>query len=251
MRLMGQFFMLPMTIFRYGMDMFMNAMQGMRAMTDHGAGVVVAPRMPASGSFAPVAPEIKPPDFTADRPNSGSTRIKNEEEKPLNENTNFCKPNNDGGKCLVLWRYKVLFIKRDLEHAFAEDEDLISDDVQDITAWKIAEFIQKLGQRVIKVPPAWINKRKGPLEYWRISDEDEPPVSYEAAYKAYRDGDDVWLIGLPEDDKRHLRLYSQELARYTRQDTTYEEDQIKVLEQIRDNLAVKNQPVRGGPPAKP
>lgn len=255
MRLMGQFLMLPLTVFKYGFEAMANAMQGLQTVTNQNMGFPTAPRpQPFSPLGLRAVPEPKPQELMPNQVKIGSRRITNEEEHPLNENTNFCKP-TDGGKCLVLWRYKVLFIKRDLEHAFAEEEDLVPDDVQDITAWKIAEFIQRLSQREVRVPSSWVNKRKGPLEYWRIGDDDDSPASYDAAQRAAKAGDDIWLIGLPEDDKRHLRLFSQELARYTREKATYEEDQIRVLEQIRDNLAVKNQrePVREGPrtPAKP
>src|SRR5215510_14630490 len=56
---------------------------------------------------------------------------------------------------LKLIRYKVLFVKRDLEYAFPEKEELVSEntDASGYTAWKIAEFIQKL--RETPIPEKW------------------------------------------------------------------------------------------------
>ena len=47
---------------------------------------------------------------------------------------------------LKLVRYKILFVKRGYEHAFEEQEELVSDnmDASAYTAWKVAEFIQKM-----------------------------------------------------------------------------------------------------------
>jgi hypothetical protein len=47
---------------------------------------------------------------------------------------------------LKLVRYKILFVKRNYEHAFREHETLVSDDLDSasFSAWKVAEFIQGL-----------------------------------------------------------------------------------------------------------
>ena len=120
-------------------------------------------------------------------------------------------------KQLKLVRYKILFIKRDYEHAFPEVEELVSDSMDEsaYTAWKIAEFIQRLAKRQTKVPPAW--KKYPPDE------------------EHYRDGD--ILLGFPESDKKYLRVYFEVLDRYERESFRYEERQIEVLEEIRDRIS--------------
>jgi hypothetical protein len=245
----GQFLMIPIAAFMYGVEMLVRSIQGMQQVTNQGIEVMVGPNtFPGRAGAASGPAENPASDFTNSNINAAKNPTINEEEKTLNENAKYCNPTQDycdpqdEGQCLILWRYKVLYIKRDLEHAFAEEEDLISSDVTDITAWKIAEFIQQLSGRHIKVPTSWIKGRKGPLEYWRIGKQQEAPASYDEALDAYEDHEHVWLVGLPEDDKRYLRLYSQELARYTREKARYKEEQIEVLKEIRDNLAHRSLP---------
>jgi hypothetical protein len=125
-----------------------------------------------------------------------------------------------GENILKLVRYKILFIKRDYEHAFQEVEELVSDNTDETgyTAWKIAEFIQRLAKRETRVPGSW---KSYPVN--------EPPPTL-----PYRDGD--ILLGLPEKDKKFLRVYYEVLHRYDRESFRYEERQIEVLEEIRDRL---------------
>lgn len=120
---------------------------------------------------------------------------------------------------LKLVRYKVLFVKREYEHAFAEREDLVSDNLDGnaFTAWKVAEFIQELGRGATEVPAKW--REKG----------------YPAA--GHRRGGA--LVGLAEEDKKYLRVYYEVLERYPREKFKYEEQQIRVLEQIRDAVEEK------------
>ena len=63
---------------------------------------------------------------------------------------------------LKLVRYKVLFVKREYEHAFEEQEDLVSENLDGaaFTAWKTAEFIQRLAEMETRVPEKWGS-------YWR------------------------------------------------------------------------------------
>ena len=128
-----------------------------------------------------------------------------------------------GKDMLKLVRYKILFIKRDYETAFPEREELVADsmDATGYTAWKIAEFIQRLGEyREIRVPAKWNG--------YPENREQEPPVP------PYRDGN--ILLGLPEDDKKYLRVYFEVLDRYDREEAKYEQQQINVLKEIRDRI---------------
>ncbi|HEY7494183.1 MAG TPA: hypothetical protein VIH59_24160 [Candidatus Tectomicrobia bacterium] len=121
---------------------------------------------------------------------------------------------------LKLVRYKILFVKRDLEYAFKEQEELVHEniDAADYTGWKIAEFIQKLDKEAI--PEKWLDK-----DYPRKANKGE------------------MIKSLREDDKKYLRVYYEVLERYTRERFRYEERQIEVLEDIRDRLPDRS---RGG-----
>jgi hypothetical protein len=44
------------------------------------------------------------------------------------------------------------------------------------------------------------------------------------------------LTGLPDEDKKYLRIYFEVMDRYPREKFKYEEEQISVLEGIRDEL---------------
>ena len=122
---------------------------------------------------------------------------------------------------LKLVRYKILFVKREYEHAFPEREDLVSEnmDTGAFTAWKIAEFIQDLARGDTAVPAKWVDKSYPPSEF-------------------VKDGK---VTGLRADDEKYLRVYFEVLERYPRQKFKYEEQQIRVLEQIRDALAKKGE----------
>lgn len=123
---------------------------------------------------------------------------------------------------LKLVRYKVMFVRREYEVAFPEREDLVPDnlDGSSFTAWKIAEFIQELQRGETLVPPKWANKN-----YPNNPDPPDPPFQ--------KDGK---LFGLPPEDKKYLRVYYEVLDRYPREKFKYEEQQIRILEEIRDKL---------------
>jgi len=156
---------------------------------------------------------------------SGTTETIYEEVYPLTMNAN-CSPGQEKDlhdDMLKLVRYKVLFVRREYEVAFPEQEDLVSDNMDGsaFTAWKIAEFIQNLGTKDsasvpashTRVPQKWIDKRYAE-EYWK----------------------DGYLTGIPHEDKKYLRVYYEVLERYPREKFKYEEQQIRVLEEIRDKL---------------
>src|SRR4051794_35264435 len=105
---------------------------------------------------------------------------------------------------LKLVRFKVLFVKRGYEHAFPEQEALVWDNIDGpaFTAWKVAEFIQSLARRTTHVPHAW--------------GQAYPPADSHGRHGAhYREGD--ILLGLPEDDKKYLRVFYEVLERYHRE----------------------------------
>ena len=123
---------------------------------------------------------------------------------------------------LRLIRYKVLFLKRDLEVAFPEQEELVAEDMpkDGFISWKIAEFIQAMARGEVPQPGKWKEK-------------DYPS---NAAGGNVENGN---VLALPDKDKRFFRVYCQVLACYDRERMNYERDQIDVLKEIRDAIKEK------------
>lgn len=117
---------------------------------------------------------------------------------------------------LKLVRYKILFVRREYEIAFPEQEDIVSDNMDGdaFSAWKVAEFIQDLHAGETPIPMRWVEQNYPPPEF--------------------RNG--RFLNGIPHEDKKYLRVYFQVLERFPREKFKYEEQQIRVLEEIRDRV---------------
>jgi hypothetical protein len=113
---------------------------------------------------------------------------------------------------LKLVRYKILFVKRDSENAFGEQEELVSGnmDASAFTARKIEEFLQKMQAGEVDA----LGKLK----------------DYDAKYR--QDGK---LIGLDKADKKYLRVFYEVLERYPREKLKCEEDQLKLLRKMMPN----------------
>ena len=224
-RVFGQLLMLPMAAFVYGIEMLIKTMQGVQQVSNQGMEVMTGSQAQINGlpetRAAPAAPvEQSPPvpgnNITA--PYSGTTEIIFKEEKPLSNNGDQASGRDKDlhDDMLKLVRYKVLFVRREYEYAFPEQEDLVSDNMDGsaFTAWKIAEFIQDLHRQTTRVPLKWKDKNYPPREFIK----------------------DGYLNGIPHEDKKYLRVYFEVLERYPREKFKYEEQQIKVLEEIRDQL---------------
>jgi hypothetical protein len=65
---------------------------------------------------------------------------------------------------LKLVRFKVLFLKNNLEAAFKEEEELVTEEVtkEGFISWKIAEFIQKMGRGEVRQPSRWYEENNYP-----------------------------------------------------------------------------------------
>ncbi len=128
---------------------------------------------------------------------------------------------------LKLVRYKILFVKRNYEHAFPEQEDLVYDnmDGNSFTAWKVAEFIQELAK---------VKSEKTPEGRARVG------FRVPGSWKTYPDADkfvfDGYLTGFPHEDKKYLRVFYEVLERFPREKFRHDERQIEVLEDIRDRM---------------
>jgi hypothetical protein len=127
------------------------------------------------------------------------------------------------GDDLKLVRYKLLFVKRDYEVVFYEAEDLVAEDMDEksFAAWKTAEFIQRLGEKKTPVPRRW---------------KDYPPEKSKDGHITYVTmvNNRKVLVGLPDDDKKFLRVYLEVLDRYPREESKYDKDQVDVLRGIRE-----------------
>jgi hypothetical protein len=225
MRLFGQMVMLPFTVFVQGMELVIKTIQGIQRTTDEGMNVMVG-EMTQSPSTAWGSQN--------DLASSGTSSVTDgviEDDAATNakEKNNMDDRDLSDDKKLKLVRYKILFIKRDLEVAFPEVEELVSDSMDDTayTAWKVAEFIQRLDETA--VPRKWGGGTNS-------ADDPTYPVDSRGNVLAQFQGG-RWVINrLPEDDKKYLRVYFEVLDRYDREEFKYHEREIKVLEEIRDRI---------------
>jgi hypothetical protein len=218
--LVGEIFLLPLRTVLYGMEMLLDTMRGMPRTGDREASAASAE--PLSTAREPWSPR---PLSSATAPAPCSVAAPQPEPKE----TPMLDKDLSDANVLKLVRYKILFIKRDYEHAFPEQEDLVSDPMDDsaFTAWKIAEFIQTLGRGEVPIPRKWA---------------DEYPHQAE-----YRKGGK--LLGLDDGDKKYLRVYFEVLDRFPREKFKHDEEQIKVLKKIHGTLqesSVTQQEIKRG-----
>jgi hypothetical protein len=239
MRLLGQMIKLPIAAFVYGMEILVKAMKDIQKTADQSVDTMVngiaqgfsgAPDCQSDLTIDAIVSEVdRAADHTPGSQGSlthgarASGIVADDAKATLKEERKMADTNLSDDR-LKLVRYKILFVKRDYEHAFSEVEELVSDNLTPTayTAWKIAEFIQTLARGTTDVPKKWTD-------------------GYPKDYR--KDGK---LIGFPEDDKKYLRVYYEVLDRYVREPFKYEEEQIDVLKEIRDKLgnikAYKDEP---------
>jgi len=230
-QVLGQFLMLPFTVFVYGIEVLIKTMQSIQQVSNQGMEVMAGPRSQFTGQpevrAAPTVPVEQEPTIhiASNDATSGKTETTFHKEEQLlstdgNSADGLDKDLHDD--MLKLVRYKVLFVRREYEVAFPEREDLVSDNMDGsaFTAWKIAEFIQELQRGITDVPTKWVSKG-----YPKNPAPPAPPYQ--------KDGK---LLGLPPEDKKYLRVYYEVLERYPREKFKYEEQQIRVLEEIRNKL---------------
>lgn len=119
---------------------------------------------------------------------------------------------------LKLVRYRVLFVKREYEAVFDDQTEVIEDNMDGsaLTAWKVAEFMKTLQDKGRQIPTKW-------------------PSTYP---KGFRDQPaDGLFNGLPDEDKKYLRVSYEVVERYPRERLKYEENQLKILEDIATGIA--------------
>ena len=212
----GQMLFIPFRMLLYGMEMLIDAMRGLQKVTDRGMKLIAgnATQQPAPPSPAELA--------AAQALTSDSSAPWRGVETITEETDSMDKDLNDD--MLKLVRYKILFVKREFEHAFQEHEELVSDNMESsaYAAWKVAEFIQSLAKKETVIPGKWGTY---------------PDQKSDGRHKYREEINGKWILtGLPEDDKKYLRVFYEVLERYPREKLKYEEDQLKVLREIRDKM---------------
>jgi hypothetical protein len=212
----SQMLKLPFEAFVFSMEMLLKTIHGIQKITYQGIDATISEivQPPSDRSGSESGPTSDVPDGTIGDSAETMHQTTQEEEGKMAD-----KDLHDD--MLKLVRYKILFVKRDYEYAFKEEEELVPDntDAAAFTAWKIAQFIQRLQHEdtpelQVRVPAKW---------------KDYPP--YE---ERYRVGDT--LKGLPDDDKKYLRVFYEVLERYPRERFKYEEEQIDILKEISATL---------------
>jgi hypothetical protein len=202
--LLSRMVRLPLMAVVYGMEMFVKTVHGLQTLTGQSVEALTGTAGPPPSPPA-AAPAPAPPAATAPGNSVRTTEEVTKEQRKMPD-TNL---NDD---MLKLVRYKILFIKRDYEVAFTEQEDLVYDNMDDtaFTAWKIAEFIQAL---------------------------DHTPIPKRWEAKSYPRKDPGGMIHkLPEDDKKFLRVYYEVMQRYVREKFKADERKVEVLEKIESIL---------------
>jgi hypothetical protein len=220
MQFLSQLMKLPLEAFVFSMEMLVKSMQGLQSIAYQGIDTIVGGAVQTSGhrpgSQSDLTNDVI--DGTIQDSAEPMSQTTQEGEKAMAEMDLRDRDHDRDEDYLKLVRYKILFVKRDYEHAFDEMEELVTEemDAAAYTAWKVAEFIQRLqqehGEKRVKVPEKWKNY---------------PPDGYIVG---------GYLKGFPDEDKKYLRVYFQVLERYRREPFKYEEQQIEVLKEIRDRM---------------
>jgi hypothetical protein len=226
MQFFGQLMKLPLEAFVYSMEMLVQTMRGIQHLAYQGMDMMADRNVQASADVSSSKSTI--PEVTYDVPevthavSEGISRGRTEAMQVTiaEEERRMSDKDLRDEKVLKLVRYKILFVKRDYEYPFPEQEELVAENMDEAsyTAWKIAQFIQNLKETPI--PKKW-------------EDKNYPPVKLESPPASRTPG---MINELPEDDKKYLRVYYEVLQRFPREEFKYEQRQIEVLEEIRDRM---------------
>jgi hypothetical protein len=214
MHLLGQMFMLPFTIFVYGMEAFVQTIKGFQRAADQGMDVMAGGATPPR-DFS--LTENHPADQTVERISNPSPQGG---QRDINVSTTTSTSDSKVGDAGA----------SDKETIEMNDRNLSDDQLKLVrfkmtgeafTAWKVAEFIQELGKGITEVPAEWSRDDQGKPKYPK-----EPGALTMKDSKWY-------LMSFPEKDKKYLRVYYEVLDRYVREE---EDDEVVVLKEIRDAI---------------
>jgi hypothetical protein len=219
----------PLAAFTYGLEILVESMRMMQQVADRGTGFISGP--------IPVIPETSSeqgsgPPSSASASEVPDTQTTQKETRKMrdtdlsNRQDIDCKPDCE---ILKLVRYKILFVMRDYECAFPEEEELVADELTDtaFTAWKIAEFVQRLDDEKdpirSRLPSKWV-------KYLGEKCKDTPNAKHPKA-----------------EDKKFLRVYYEVLERYPREKLRYHEQELEELRNINSSLSKIGSSI--GPPS--
>lgn len=232
---LSQFVLAPLAVFVYGLELIVRTAHKARRTAEQSVELMAGPqpkdfREPVTAaSVKPEPPPEGPPAaaectgraadkrIVKDVVESGKPGSKEKENTSMQDHEGATRRDRDlHDDMLKLVRYKILFVRREYEHAFPEREDLVYDSMDGtaFAAWKVAEFIQELGKEKTPVPDKW-------------RDKGYPKSSQQ------RNG---MLTGLDDEDKKYLRVYFEVLERYPREKFKYEEEQIDILRKMLHKL---------------
>jgi hypothetical protein len=252
MHLLGQMLMLPFTVFVYGMEMFVRTIKGIQHATDQGMDLMAGGNASShllidkdcrthqieERVIHSSLQQVGWGDFEVATTTSTSNASVEDTGANQKETVQMTDRNLSDDQ-LKLVRFKILFVKRDYEAAFREQEALVPDNMtgEAFTAWKVAEFIQELGTGRTQVPSEWSRDEQG-----------RPKYPKEPGHLQQRNN--VWyLVSFPEKDKKYLRVYYEVLDRYVREE---EDDEVVVLKEIRDAIHERNaRNAQAAPPPLP
>lgn len=293
-KLVNQIVKLPLRAFIFSLEMFVQTAQGLQKLACQGIDAMLnadaPPDVDASADTSSFTNQVMPGGVTRttneaisgddnSSVNPGDLMVNGTVSEDATTNPKervHMRDANLSDDMLKLVRFKILFVKREYEVAFPEEEDLVPDNMtgSDFAAWKVAEFIQRLGHRPpeVRYPKRWLKKtyfnKYGLPKNWEESDallgrarkalEDAERAREEAkdakgkpdAERRYHEAEEAarranevtkraepyWLIGFPEEDKKYLRVFYEVLERYPREKLRYEERQLEILEKIADGV---------------
>ena len=218
--ILGQLFLVPISMFVHGLELLLRTAHDARRTAERGVEVMAGPQPQQPG----LVPEPAPcPCRTAEETvwNEVIETAKDKEKHSMQDHDGGMRRDRDlHDDMLKLVRYKILFVRREYEHAFPEQEDLVYDSMDGtaFAAWKVAEFIQHLAKLKTPVPDKWTKK----------------------GYPKSCHQQNGMLTGLDDEDKKYLRVYYEVLERYPREKFKYEEEQIDILRQIMNKMEDKS-----------
>src|SRR6266705_6289990 len=117
MRLFGQMMMLPFTVFVQGMELFIKTIQGMQKVADDGMDV-----MAGGTSQTPGTASRDRSDHASSTTSSVIDGVTKDVAETIHKEERKMPDRDLSDDMLKLVRFKVLFVKRDYEVAFPEQE---------------------------------------------------------------------------------------------------------------------------------
>jgi hypothetical protein len=209
-KFLGQIMKIPMAVLASGMEMMARTMKEIQRSFENNIDVAsdglaqTLSDMADGGATASVVAE-KRGDGAVDTPQQTG----NKEEDDMGDQ-------DLSGDDVKVVRYRIIFTKRDFEAVLDKAEEELVDyptDGGSLGGIKVAEFMSKVQSDAINLPAEWRGKeyptRNAPRRGWRI----------------------------PRDDWRYIQFIYEVVRRIERQEAQYDKDQVKVLRQIRDEIA--------------